>query len=203
MIVRIGKYVHWYTTTRVEDAYLEWRHKKHPWEIDDSDHVWIDRIVMSLLDAWQTVLHYTINRIQSRRKQKISVKLDPHDTWNADYTLALIILPVLKQLRDTSQSYGMVDSKDVPKNLRPSKEESEKIQKTGTMDSKGEDRWQYVLGEMIFAFESILDDSWEDQFFTFTEESAIFSDKKGFDKYNKMIDNWLKLFGKYYRSLWS
>jgi len=202
MIVKIGKYVHWYTTTRAEDAYLRWRHKKHPWEVNDSDHDWIDRTVMSLLDVWQNVLHSTINQIQSRRKQKIRVKLDPWDTWNADYTLALIILPVLKQLRDTSHSHGMVDSKDAPKKLRPSKKENEEIQKTGTMDSKAQARWNYVLGEMIFAFESIVDDSWSDQFFTFTDEYATMYDKTGFDKYNERINNGLRLFGKYYRSLW-
>jgi hypothetical protein len=119
---------------------------------------------MGLLDAWQTILHSTINQIQSRRKQKIKVKLDPWDTWSADYTLALVILPVLKQLRDTSHGYPIVDSRDVPKKLRPSKKESEEIQRTGTMDSNAESRWNYVINEMIFSFECIIDDSWEDQF---------------------------------------
>jgi hypothetical protein len=35
------------------------------------------------------------------KQRKIVVKLDPWDSWNANDTLAIIILPVLKQLKET------------------------------------------------------------------------------------------------------
>jgi len=186
MRVNIGKYVHWYTTTRIENAYLEWRYKKYSWEIDDSDHDWIDKTVMRILDVWQNVLHYTINRIQSRREQKIRVHVDPWDTWSADYTLAHVILPVLEQLRDTNHGYFLVDPKDVPRELKPTKKELDHYRKTMETDSKAYDRYEWVMNEMIFAFRSKVKDEgdWEN-------EATL-----------KRIQNGFELFGKYYNALW-
>lgn len=38
--------------------------------------------------------------INKFRKQNIVVKIEPHDTWNMDTTLAYIIVPMLKQLKE-------------------------------------------------------------------------------------------------------
>jgi len=232
MRVRIGKYIHWYNTHRIEDKYLEWRHKKCAWDIDVRDHDWIDKTVMKLLDGWQRVLHYTINQIQNRRERKIKVHVDRWDTWNANETLAHVILPVLKKLQEDKQGAPYVDSKDVPKGLRP-KKLTKKQKENGEVDDKHFERWDWVLSEMIFAFECMADDSWEDQFFT-GESDIVWTnvdikgnevdddfdgmiyyrmdrgpndtrhfDKEGYDKYSKRIDEGLRLFGKYYRGLWT
>ena len=121
MKVKIGKYIHCYNTHRIEDKYLEWRHKKYAWDIDVRDHDWIDKTVMKLLDGWQSVLHYTINQIQNRRERKIKVHVDGWDVVNANETLAHVILPVLKKIQEDKQGAPFVDSKDVPKELRPKK----------------------------------------------------------------------------------
>ena len=57
-------------------------------------------------------------------------------------------------------------------------------------------RWDYVLDELIFAFEKLNNDDWEEPFF------ANGFDKEGWQKVNDRINNGLRLFGVYYRSLW-
>ena len=232
MKVKIGKYIHCYNTHRIEDKCLEWRHKKYAWDIDVRDHDWIDKTVMKLLDGWQSVLHYTINQIQNRRERKIKVHVDGWDVVNANETLAHVILPVLKKIREDKQGAPFVDSKDVPKELRP-KKLTKKQKENGEVDDKHFERWDWVLGEMIFAFECMADDSWEDQFFS-GESHIVWTkvdvegnevdddhdgmiyyqtnrrpndtfhfDKEGYDKFSKRIDEGLRLFGKYYRGLWT
>jgi hypothetical protein len=46
------------------------------------------------------------------------IKIDRWDTWNMDSTLAPIILPMLKQLREDKHGSGIVDIEDVPEHLR-------------------------------------------------------------------------------------
>lgn len=166
--------------------------------------------------------------IHSKRKRKIKVKLDYYDHWNAYHTLALIILPVLDKIKETKHGAACVDDEDVPEELRSS---SAPPVEPWESDSNTFARWDWVLDEMIFAFQNIVDDSWEDQFhtgkidFVFTpvdagginevpkEDAELFRldkgpndthkwDQEGYKKYNARIDNGLKLFGKYYRGLW-
>jgi hypothetical protein len=95
------------------------------------------------------------------------------DTWNMDHTLALIILPMLKQLKKEKHGSPYVDHDDVPEELRP-KETDE----YGTDDTHFA-RWDYVMNEMIFAFENKVDDSWEDRYFTDYEEVTFEFEWKG------------------------
>ena len=146
-----------------------------------------------------------------------------------DTTLAYIIVPMLKLLKEKKHGAPMVDAKDVPKELRPSKEEIERHNIDGETDPNFIKRWEWVMDEMIFAFESRLID-WEDQFYTGQhdvitvpvdgngnevpeDEAVVFEwrkgpndtfkvDRKGLEAYQKRIDNGFKLFGKYYLSLW-
>jgi hypothetical protein len=46
------------------------------------------------------------------------VKIDTYDTWSMDHTLADIILPMLKQLRETKHGAPQDDDADVPEYLR-------------------------------------------------------------------------------------
>jgi len=99
----------------------------------------------------------------------ISIELDDYDSWNVDYTLAVIAAPLLCQLREISHSYGIVNPADVPDDI-PSSEE-------GTVES-----WHWVMDEMIWAFTSM--GSNDDADITERHKNA------------------LRLFGKYYFSLW-
>ena len=122
------------------------------------------------------------------------VRIDPWDTWSMDSTLSPIILPMLKQLQATKHGAPFVVDEDVPEELKstsapPKKEEWD-------TDDNHFKRWDYVLNEMIFAFEKLNDDDWEEPFF------AKGFDKEEWEKVNNRINNGLRLFGVYYRSLW-
>lgn len=106
-----------------------------------------------------------INNLRGDRK--IKVRIDEHDTWSMDNTLAHIILPMLKQLKATKHGSPIVDDEDLPPEMRYNDVEA--------YDDNGvwiepktnwvHHRWDWVLNQMIWSFEQELDDSWEDQFY--------------------------------------
>jgi hypothetical protein len=143
--------------------------------------------------------------IDNKRKRKVKVKIHDYDVWNMDNTLAYIILPMLKKIREEKQGSPYVDLEDVPENLRDeSKDEFE-------IDKKHHDRWFWVLDEMIWTFDQIHpDNDWESQYYTDKPESErttkydIFNiDSEGYSKHQERITNGLRLFGKYYQGLWT
>jgi hypothetical protein len=137
------------------------------------------------------------------------VKIDYHDTWSMDHTLAHIIVPMLKQLQATKQGSAQVDAKDVPKRLKPTEPAGPN---NGYTDNTIHERWQWVLDEMIWAFEQKLKDDAESQFYDHsgvnnsaslnTQIGQIKVDRAGLDAYNKRMANGFRLFGKYYQGLW-
>ena len=151
------------------------------------------------------------------------VKIDYWDTWSMDHTLADIILPMLKQLKATQHGAPLVDDEDVPKELRSiyalPKDEYD-------TDGNHFKRWDWVLDEMIFAFEHKVDDSWEDQFRSGDHDmksvpcawdengkptmyewvkgpnDTYKCDYDGMQKVRDRMKNGFRLFGKYYEGLW-
>lgn len=168
----------------------------------------------------ETRLYKFLNWIESKRSRTIKVHIDKYDTWSMDDTLSHIILPMLKQLKDTKHGAPYVDDKDVPKELRsasaPPKENEYDT------DANHFKRWDYALDEMIFAFEAKVGNmkDWEDQFHTGEYdfkwkklESGDFEmvrgekdtsrwDVKEHKKFQKRISNGFRLFGKYFEALW-
>lgn len=160
--------------------------------------------------------------IDRKRSRKISVRIDRWDTWGMDNTLAYIILPMLKQLQATKHGSPYVDDADVPANLRSTTttQLTQQQKHTGHVDDNHHARWEWVLNEMIFAFENKLDDSWQDQFrsgeydfafkklengmseFVQGENDTSKTDWEGIKAYEKRIQNGFLLFGKYYQALW-
>jgi len=232
MRAKIGKYPHWFTTQRAEHAYLEWRHKKYAWEIDDRDHTRIDKIVLKALDGWQTVLHYTVNQVQKHKQQKVRVHVDDWDVYEAQTTFSYIILPVLERLREEKQGAPFVDKEDVPKELHD-KKLTKKQKEQGEVGENHFKRWDYVLDAMIWSFREITQDKpGEEEFFTgksdliFTKtdvhgkevsddyDGVIYHrmdrgpndtqkvDWEGLQTYEDRIDYGLRMFGKYFRALW-
>jgi len=158
----------------------------------------------------------------------INVHIDRYDTWNMDSTLALIILPMLKQLRETKHGSAIVDLEDIPEEMRvigyndldqtqsgldfENKEEYEELSW-----KQYEVRWNWVMDEMIWAFEQKTID-WEDQFYS-GEIDQIWSDEAGeglsygpnhtftvdsdgLKKHQDRMQRGFRLFGKYYDGLW-
>lgn len=146
-------------------------------------------------------------------------KVEVYDLYSS---LAPIILNALIEFNETRFSAAAVDDEDVPENLK-STSVPPKENKWDT-DENWFARWDYVLNEMIFAFQSIVDDTesmyhddyWEGEMDVVLKpiaDSELFEFKKGpnhssvfleekYDKINARIQNGLMLFGKYYRNLW-
>lgn len=144
------------------------------------------------------------------RAQKKVIKLHYYDTWSVDDTLAPIILPLLKQLRDTQHGSPFTDDADVPEALRSS---AAQPTENGNTDSNHEARWQWILGEMIWAFEQLNDPDHDDQFYTGRDAladidnfekhvSMLKVDMEGLKAHEERIRRGTTLFGKYYQSLW-
>jgi len=133
-----------------------------------------------------------IGRFYANDKPRtIKVQVDRWDTYNVDHTLSLIALPLLKQFKEQRGGATWVGNEDVP--------ESMFVEEGGEYDAEWGTRWDYVIGEMIFAFECCADCNYDSQFHT---------KDKGFDvvklkQTDERIANGLRLFGKYFRSLWT
>jgi hypothetical protein len=117
------------------------------------------------------------------------------DTWNMDYTLAKIILPMLKQLKATKHGSPNVDNEDVPINLRAPEEDVLKYKTLGETDPDFFKRWDWVLDEMIYAFDCKVNK--EEVYMRFD-----IKDRDAMQKEQDRISNGFRLFGKYYESLW-
>ena len=154
--------------------------------------------------------------VESKRNCTVKVRIDKYDTWSMDSTLAHIILPMLKQLKDTLHGAPDIDDKDVPKKLRS----TSAPEKENDWDSDDNlfARWDWVLDEMIWAFGQVNED-WQDQYYkeprgewhTKDPENDISEivwdkkpviDTKGLNAHNKRMQNGFRLFGKYYQNLW-
>ena len=157
--------------------------------------------------------------------RKVSVRIDPHDAWGAYHSLALIIVPLLKMVKEKKQGSPFVDLEDVPEELRWTEEDHEYYKKNGTFSDKDKfhERWEWVIDQMIFSFEHYLNETENDfQFWDEFPEIAEFKDTdngtgnkelvwKTKGKYNEekakiyydKIQNGLNLFAKYYGSLWT
>jgi hypothetical protein len=129
--------------------------------------------------------------LDSKKRRKIDVRIDSYDTWSMDHTLALIIHPMLVQLRDTNHGYFSSDPEDAPHIGQDPGTDF-------TNDSKALDRYKWIMDEMIWAFDTLKTD--EDYKLFYTEENGW--DFEGQRLHNERIDNGLRLFGKYYRALW-
>ena len=118
-----------------------------------------------------------IGPYRAKKPQKIDIHIDKWDTWGMDTTLALIIVPMLKQLKATKHG--------IPSDFV---EEGEDW-------TISEAKWNFVLDKMIWSFEQLINSDNEEVFHPFRNRDAYYA-------YNEHIQEGLDLFGKYYRSLW-
>ena len=126
--------------------------------------------------------------------QDIQVTIHDYDVWSMDCTLAHIIVPMLKKLKDVTHGH--------PSDLT-------------------EESWDDMLDEMIWAFEQKLDDGWEDQYviqqgeidwdagipdengntpLVWSKEHIV--DWEGRNLHQKRMTDAFKLFGERYEDLW-
>ena len=122
--------------------------------------------------------------IESKKKRKVRIKIHNYDTWSMDHTLALIIVPMLEQLKKTSHGAPHTDDEDVPEDLK-SIYAPIANKNNGEVDDLYFKRWDWIMDEMIWAFSQVASD----------EDSMA-------PEFNKRMENGFRLFGKYYRGMW-
>ena len=208
MKVNIGKYRHRWVSY-VHDRYMDNKYGRWGWEDNNTR---FELFLEKVEDGLQWIYNHTINLIIDRRSgQKIKVRIDKHDTWSMDHTLAPIILPMLKQLKESKHGSPMVDMKDVPKELRATKKQLDVYGKNGDVDPKFFDRWDWVMDEMIWAFEQKCRDDWSADYYGPWIENTDgktfgghfeWTNDEGRKAHQERMSNGFRLFGKYYENLW-
>jgi len=204
---------HWLSPYTILEKVFYWR------EIDYDEPIiekWSNRL-NPLCVAAQKFLDFVHPKVEY-------VKIDRYDTWSMDHTLGRIVLPMLKQLKASNHGSPLVDDEDVPEELKstsaPAKENE------WDTDENHFKRWDWVMDEMIFAFECKADDSWEDAFregvidwktvpcaWDENGKPTMYSmedgpnntykcDYDGMKVVHDRIQNGFRLFGKYYQGLW-
>jgi hypothetical protein len=198
---------HWLSPYTILEKVFFWREIDYDEPLIDK---WSNRL-LPFCTAWSKFLDFVHPQVNY-------VKIDKYDTWNMDSTLSKIILPMLKQLKATKHGSPFTDDDDAPEELRstsaPAKENE------WDTDSNHFKRWDWIMDEMIWAFEQKNID-WQEQYSSGEHDIVWEKDEKtGLSQmksgpndtykcdYDAMaihqarIDNGTRLFGKYYESLW-
>lgn len=247
MYVNIGPYKDWFGPYQLAEKILFWMdkhedgrvHKFGEWLAGDSASEDDNR--MFRRNEKKSLLYKFLLWLDSKKSRTVKIRIDKYDTWNMDSTLALIVLPMLKQLKETKHGSAYVDLDDVPEHLRRTTTEEYDNQLTFEFyrehevkegESDVHARWNWVLDEMIWAFEQYQpDNDWESQYYTGEadwrwkkiEEKSLNPvtgkeeglsqmiegsnhtmkvDLEGLRKHRERINNGFRLFGKYYQGLW-
>lgn len=213
MRVYIGPYTsRW--ISRVHERHMNIKYGSNDW--DDSKD-WEDRAWEKLESGLQSLYNATINRYIDKKQRKIVIKLDRYDTWGMDHTLAYIIVPMLKQLKATKHGSPNTDDEDVPEHLRSTTAPPvKKWYEDGNLHA----RWEWILNEMIWAFEQKTRDWWEEDYIIEHGEIDFDAkpdengntelkwkkegkyDREGQRAHQARMSNGFRLFGKYYEALW-
>ena len=192
MKVYIGPYVdRW--VSYVHDHYMRNKYGYNDWPETQTR---FENFLEKLEDVLQWIYNHTVNLYIDSKERNIKIRIDRYDTWSMDDTLALIILPMLKQLKETKHGAPAVEFKDVPEELHPPEGQTSKLYTHGETDDNYYKRWDYVLDEMVWAFEQKCRDDWmEDYHYNKW-------DTDGANAHQARMSNGFRLFGKYYENLW-
>ena len=215
MKIKIGNYPSRLTC----DIHTRHMEKKYGFMYDDTKNppTRFDNFVEGVEDSMQSVYNVFNWAWFDRRKQKINVRIDRWDTWSMDHTLGPIILPMLVQLKRDKHGAPNVDHADVPKELRASKKQRTKYDKKGELDPNHFKRWDWILDEMIWAFNQKCRDDWEGDYYEYKEvdpkdategtESLfglklVWEDREASNAHQARMTNGFRLFGVYFENLW-
>jgi hypothetical protein len=224
MRVKIGPYKNFFGPYQIAEKILFWKDKYE----DKSVHnlgCWLSGDYVKEPDQWlgknvkPSLLLRFCQWVDSKRKRTVEVHIDRYDTWNAQNTLSLIIVPLLKKFKETIHGSPCVDDSDVPEHLRSTS--SAEKENEWDIDENHHARWEWVLDELIWTFEQDNHD-WESQYYsgeidmrTVKIEGSNNSqlvdgpnhtfkvDNEGREKHQQRIDNGRRLFAKYYDGLWN
>lgn len=215
MRVVIGPYYHWLQLGTWFKNWMLWAHGfGYRIDYDKIDLQKLDDVSEKIYRSWLYKKLTALERwVENRTARKIKITIHDYDVWGMDHTLALIIVPMLKKLKEKKQGSPEVDDADVPEELRstaaPPLTEAQK--NTGHSDTNFHKRWEWVLDEMLWAMEQVANEESDSQFFEHSEDQGLnFKktvqkmkfDKDGYEKWQNRTRHGLLLFGKYFQALW-
>lgn len=175
MKVNIGPYQPYWNLMWIEDLWCKVRYSKESWEVDEDKYDRWDAGFMHAVDK----LRVFLNSITAKRTVKVKIERD--DLIDCYCTLALVILPTLKAYAKADHSWPHQISEEP---LLPAE-----LKSNGTnVDEAEQQAWQWILRQMIAAFEQIINEDWN----TVEEHNER----------RQTIELGLSLFAKYYQNLW-
>lgn len=203
MKVYIGPYKNWVGPYQIADMLFFWHEK---WVYDSKlDERW-DYKLKDKLGTWlsNTWVNDFCQWLYDKQERKVKVHIDNYDTWSADHTLSLIIVPLLKRLQEVKHGSPVVDDADVPEELRSTSAPPVDEYET---DDNHHKRWDWAINEMIWAFEQQHDEQGDMQFYHDKEPDENGTpqfdvDRDGLKAWQERKANGYRLFGKYYENLW-
>ena len=205
MKVKISCYPHRLTS----ELYTRYMNKKYGFLNRPKQQTTFEDILEKCEDMLQSVYNVLNHVWLDKRTQTKKIQIDRWDTWSMDYTLAYIIVPMLKQLKDTKHGAPNVDLTDVPEDLLPNEAEEAAYKSNGETDTHFFDRWDWILDEMIWAFEQKCRDHWEEDFYVYEDDPTarfgirlVSQDQDGLKAHHDRMMNGFRLFGRYYECLW-
>jgi hypothetical protein len=223
MKVNIGPYKNWVGPYQIAEKLLFWMDK-------DKDHrvhefgTWLH----DKKDGEPTILARLCTWIDSKKKRKVKVKIDNYDIWNMCDTVAIIVLPMLKKMQEDKHGTPFTDDEDVPEGLGLRSTEASPKENEYDTDDNFQKRWDWILGEMVWAFEQLQPDyDWEEQYrsgemdivwvptkldadgkpelyqMTDGPKNTYKCDYDGMKVHQDRIQRGTKLFGIYLQTLWT
>lgn len=156
--------------------------------------------------------------------KKCVVEVGYGDDWNCDWTIATIVLPLLKKVKENKHSAPYVDEQDVPEELRPPVGVDRDDPNHPWEDENFFKRWEHILDEIIFAMEEIASDNANEPSPYTKEGEMVFGEidkttgvgsitfegyeetkdsREAYNNYHARIRNGCRLFGVYFQNLWT
>lgn len=157
----------------------------NPWKSGDKAEAFIDKWGNRF--ARIKPLERLFDWIESKQKDTVKVKLDKWDHFDAYTVIAAMTLPLLKAMQSDWRGSPMIDYGDVPESVTKDLNEDEAIHA----------RWEYVLGEIVWAMEQVQPNyDWEEQYF---DNDDLYFKRQAHEE--RMAEGF-RLFGKYFMNLW-
>lgn len=208
MKIKIGPYLKWWGPYQI----LELLTKVGVSE--ETTHRWAEKSPEWITNVCQWV--------HDKRHRNVKIKIDDYDIWNMDSTLAIIILPMLKQLKAKKHGSPNLPVFDQTSN---SAQGSFDFYEEGDALAweTGHAQWGEMMDEMIWAFEQLQPDyDWEAQYCNVPSELDMSDhpedegktiiplrwktegkyDWEGMRAHQERITAAIRMFGEYYQSLW-
>lgn len=188
MKIFIGKYINWWGPYQLfgllnkvgvsQDTTDEWAERSPDWLTD--------------LCQW----------IYNQRHRRVKIKIHNYDLWSMDSTLSMIILPMLKELKEVKcGSPGDLEEFSQTSNGSSQSCFDFYAEADELAWERGHQHWSGILDEIIWTFEQLQPDhDCEEQYFI-SRDSTNYN-LNGLQLHQARIERGLALFGRYFRELW-